>query len=231
MSFELPRGIIFGIIGPNGAGKTTLINVLSGLIKPTSGTVTFQGERIENLPAHAVAARGITRTYQNLRLFKGVTARENVIIGQHLNGRSTLAGALIFSSRSRREESEKVHRANELLDLVGLLDKADVRADALSYGDARRLEIARALGSNPSLLLLDEPAAGMNHIEVEHLGGLIRKLADGDRSILLIEHHMGLVMSVCQRVAVLNFGEKLAEGSPAEVAANPAVIEAYLGQS
>jgi ABC-type branched-subunit amino acid transport system ATPase component len=230
VSLEAPQGCVFGVIGPNGAGKTTLLNLLSGLLKPTSGEVWFRDERIDGLPAHAIAARGITRTYQNIKLFRGLSARENVVIGQHLVGRSSVAQAVFLAPAARAEERQLEARAEELLAQVGLAGKGGQRADFLSYGDARRLEIARALGARPALLLLDEPAAGMNPAEADRLLELIRELAAGGVTIVLVEHHVGLVMSACQRIAVLNFGVKIAEGSPDEIRGNAAVVEAYLGR-
>ena len=230
ISLDIPQGCVFGVIGPNGAGKTTLINVLSGLIRPTSGKIWFRDERIDVLPAHAVAARGITRTYQGIKLFRALSARANVIVGQHLSARATVAEALVLAPRATSEERRLQARAEQLLSQVGLAGKGDIRADSLPYGDARRLEIARALGSSPSLLLLDEPVAGMNQIEVGRMQELIRELAAAGHTILLIEHHVGLVMSACERIAVLNFGHKIAEGTPDEVRANPEVVEAYLGR-
>lgn len=230
VSLEVPQGSVFGIIGPNGAGKTTLLNLLSGLLRPTSGQIWFRGQRIDGLPAHSIAARGITRTYQSVKLFGALSARENVVIGQHLVGHTTVAQTLLFAPAARIEEQQLLRRAEELLAQVGLAGKGGQRASFLSYGDARRLEIARALGAGPSLLLLDEPAAGMNPAETDRLLELIRELAGAGVTIVLVEHHVGLVMSACERIAVLNFGVKIAEGSPDEIRANAAVVEAYLGR-
>jgi branched-chain amino acid transport system ATP-binding protein len=230
VSFAVNEGEIFGLIGPNGAGKTTLFNMLSGLTPTTSGTVSLAGRRISGLPPHNIAALGVGRTFQNIRLFKGLSALENVKIGRHLHTRAGLLASLCATARFRREEAAADEEARELLRLVGLGAKENEPAGSFSYGDQRRLEIARALALRPRLLLLDEPAAGMNHAEKHELTGFIRALRDRFAlTIILIEHHVPLVMDLCDRIAVLNFGEMIALGEPHAVQRDPAVIEAYLG--
>jgi ABC-type branched-subunit amino acid transport system ATPase component len=229
VTFTVEPGHIHGLIGPNGAGKTTLINLLSGLVPPTSGTIAYGDRRIDGLPPHRIAALGITRTYQNIRVFPAMTALENVLVGQHVVTRAPFWQRLLYHPAERREAAAARAEAERLLAQVGLAHRRDVAAGALAYGEQRRLEIARALGARPSLLLLDEPAAGMNSVEIEQLAGIIRSLTAAGRTILLVEHNMSLVMSICDRLTVLNFGRLLAEGSPDAIARDPAVIAAYLG--
>ncbi len=231
VSLAVRDGEILGLIGPNGAGKTTLFNVVTGFLRPTAGRVRFRGEEITGWPAERVTARGIARTFQNIRLFREMPAVENVVVGEHVRTRATLLDALAHTRTHRAEESAGRERARALLALVGLAGRETTPAGALAYGDQRRLEIARALATRPALLLLDEPAAGMNAAETEALMALIRRLRDSlGLTVLLIEHDMRLVMGVCDRVAVLNFGRKIAEGSREEVRRDPAVIDAYLGR-
>jgi len=229
VSLALEAGRIYGLIGPNGAGKTTLINLLTGLLPPSAGEIWFADTRIDRMPAYRIAALGMTRTYQNIRLFPAMSARENVQIGQHLVTRTGVWQRLLWLGSARQEEMALQGAALALLARVGLAAHAEQRADELAYGQQRRLEIARALASNPRLLLLDEPAAGMNHAEAAELAALIRSLATDGRTILLIEHNMGLVMSLCDHLIVLDFGRKIADGPAAVVSRDPAVIAAYLG--
>ena len=231
LSFSIFPGEIYGLIGPNGAGKTTVINMLSGLLPPSRGLIRFMGQAVEKLPAHRIAALGMARTYQNIRLFAGMSVLQNVVVGGHSRQRASFAGRLVFSPGVRREEAASKAEALSLLKGVGLLELAGYPAASLPYGSQRRLEMARALASRPSLLLLDEPAAGMNAAESAALQDRLRTLASEGLTVLVIEHNMSLVMSLCDRVAVLNFGNLIAEGTPAQVSSNRAVIEAYLGTS
>ncbi len=229
VSFAVAAGAVHGLIGPNGAGKTTLLNLVSGLLRPTGGDIRVEGRRIDRLPPHRIAALGVTRTFQNIRLFPGLSAADNVIVGQHLRREARLWKRMLLLPSATAEQRAARERSLELLARVGLSERATEKAANLSYGEQRRVEIARALGSSPRVLLLDEPTAGMNRAEVGAIGDLIRDVARHGHSVLLVEHNMPLVMSVCDRITVLDFGRVIAEGTPAEVSADPAVIAAYLG--
>ncbi len=229
VSFKINEGEIFGLIGPNGAGKTTMFNVITNMFAPTSGEITFLDQKITGIKPYKITDKGICRTFQNIRLFAQMTVLENVLVGGHCRTKSGVFSS-VFRTKSQRTEEDRIREtAIDLLELVGLSNFKDVIAENLAYGQQRRLEIARALASNPRLLLLDEPAAGMNETETEDLFVLIKKVQKRGISVLLIEHDMPFVMKLCDRITVLNFGKKLAEGTPKEIQDNPDVIEAYLG--
>ncbi len=231
VDLEVPENAIYSIIGPNGAGKTTFFNCVTGFYTPEEGEIRLAGRNITGLSTDRVSRLGVSRTYQNIRLFKNMTAVENILVGMHPHLKSGLLGAIFRDPRTNREENEAVAEANRLLGYINLKGMGDLMAKNLPYGQQRRLEIGRALASKPKLLLLDEPTAGMNPRETQDMVNFIRKLRDElGITILLIEHQMRVVMSISEHITVLDFGIKIAEGTPKEIQNNPRVVEAYLGR-
>jgi branched-chain amino acid transport system ATP-binding protein len=230
LDMTVTQGSVHGLIGPNGAGKTTMINLITGLFHPTEGEIDFAGVDLSTLPPHAIAALGVSRTYQNVRLFSGMTALEQVMTGCWLRRGVSLWSSFLGLPSARARWRETRAQAMALLARVGMAERADELAETLSYGEQRRIEIARALGSAPRLLLLDEPTAGMNHAEAHAVGRLVHELRDGGLTVLMVEHNMGLVTEFCDSCTVMNFGRLLARGEPRACIADPAVQEAYFGR-
>lgn len=230
LSFDVPRGTIKGIIGPNGAGKTTLFNIVAGVISPTAGTIRLDSQNIERLPSFRRVGLGIARTFQNLQIFRDMTVLENVMIGCHPRSRSEFLSAIFRTPASQREEARIREAAMEKLSLLGLAHRAQEQAGALSFGEGKILEIARALAAEPALLLLDEPIAGVPHGEVEGIASVIRQINRSGVTVLLVEHNMRLVMDICDEILVLNYGRRIAEGPPDAIRRDPEVLRAYLGE-
>lgn len=229
VSFSIEEGEILGLIGPNGAGKTTMFNLITAMFPSSSGEISFVGKKLADLKPHEITKKGICRTFQNIRLFSEMSVRENVMVGCHCRLKTKVWKSVLRTKSQKQEEKMVYEKSEEILEIVGLTEQSESIAKNLSYGQQRRLEIARALASEPKLLLLDEPAAGMNERETKDLFDLIKRIQKLNITILLIEHDMPLVMKICNRIIVLNFGKKIAEGSPQEIQSNKEVIEAYLG--
>jgi branched-chain amino acid transport system ATP-binding protein len=230
VNFDIPQGRVFGLIGPNGAGKTTVFNLITGLLPPSAGVIRFLGQDLAGLKPHQITQRGIARTFQNIRIFKEMSLLENVMVGMHMHLKYGPLGLLAATPLFRSEEARARARAHELLSWVGLDAQAHEAADNLSYGDQRKLELARALATDPKLLLLDEPVAGMNSAEKVEIMQVIRNIHARGFTIFMIEHDMKFVMGLCEEIAVLNFGKIIARGGPEAIRTNPQVIEAYLGR-
>lgn len=230
VSFSLQEGAIKAVIGPNGAGKTTLFNLISGVLPPTSGEILFRGKAIHGLKPSRIASLGIARTFQNIKMFAGMTALENVMVGRHVRSGAGFLASMLRTPGCRREELEIRRKSMELLDFLGIADCADSEATSLAFGQQRAVELARALALEPALLLLDEPAAGLNIYETAEVGRLIGRIRDLGVTVLLVEHDMSLVMDISDEIVVLSFGQKIAEGLPTEIQRNPEVIRVYLGE-
>ena len=230
VSFSVPQGMIKAVIGPNGAGKTTLFNLISGTLPPSSGAIQFKGKPIQGLEPHRIARQGMARTYQNIKLYPGMTALENVMVGRHCRSRAGFLSGMLSLPWSRKEEKASRAAAMDLLALLDIADLAEVEATSLAFGQQRAVEFARALATEPELLLLDEPAAGLNIYETAEVARLISKINGQGITVLLVEHDMSLVMDISQEIVVLSFGEKIAEGTPAEIQHNKEVIRIYLGE-
>ena len=229
VSFRVEKGMIKAVIGPNGAGKTSLFNMVSGFVRPDAGTITFGGAAMHGQPPHRVAARGISRTFQNIRLFPGMSALENVMVGRYLRARAGFLAGMLGLGRARREDRAARDRALEVMDFLGIARLADAEATSLAYGQQRAVELARALASEPEMVLLDEPAAGLNMRETRDLAALIGRIRARGVTVLLVEHDMSLVMGICDEVLVLSYGEKIADADPPTVQKDPQVVKVYLG--